>query len=186
MGAGPTCEFSADCLPSVGLSRKQQARRPGTNPNGDSPRVNSHPGRTHFWVLLLGCPQCTNICETIEGGMSCMHVLYLFFFLSKQIMAPQNENYRMLSTNCGVGSQYHCDAPRTAYLPLPGSNFCLSQLNKFCNSRSAKCILTSDILCGGLMWCRAVQMLFRVCPGRECGLPPSLKKPAPHAAPLWK
>lgn len=48
VGAGPTCEFSADCLPSVGLSRKQQARRPGTNPNGDSPRVNSHPGTDAF------------------------------------------------------------------------------------------------------------------------------------------
>lgn len=55
-------------------------------------------------------------------------VFVLYCFLSKQIMVPPNENYRMLSTNRGVGSWYHYDALRTAHAPVPGNNFCPSQL----------------------------------------------------------
>lgn len=48
----------------------------------------------------------------------------------------------------------------------------------------ASCILTTEILPGGSIWQRAVEILFWVCPGRESGLPfSSPKKPVHHACP---
>ena len=56
------------------------------------------------------------------------------------------ERSRVLSTDYGVDSLYPHDAMQTAHSPLPRSNFHSSPSNVFCNSRSTKCILTTESL----------------------------------------